>query len=107
MELAFATRNLRALCEDEGRAYQVIGPNAAASLKDRLADLRAANSLADVLVGSLRLLSQPEPTVTLELADGYLMLCRVNHSTLPVLPTGEVEWNRVRRLLIKSIDGVI
>ncbi len=51
LELAFATKPLRELCESEAKAKQKLGAKIAAVLMHRLADLRAAYSIGDLPIG--------------------------------------------------------
>ena len=49
MELAFATVELRGICENRRRATTVMGPEAARELSQRLADLAALATVADLI----------------------------------------------------------
>src|SRR5258708_22364381 len=51
VEIAFANKSLRQLCESERRARRSLGPRVAEKLKRRLADLRAANCVKDLVAG--------------------------------------------------------
>ena len=104
MELAFSTRDLRTNCLDLDSAVSAYGPDVAQSLIDRLADLRAANSLMEVLVGSPTFSSNPKPRVVLQLAEDYTLSCSVNHRTAQVDSSGNLDWGRVRRLLVLAIE---
>ena len=52
MELAFESRELRSICEQEPIANDVLGVVVAEVLRHRLADLRAATSIDDLVAGS-------------------------------------------------------
>jgi hypothetical protein len=54
LELAFESKALLTLCESESRACSELGADVAESLKHRLADLRAARTATDLLVGRPR-----------------------------------------------------
>jgi hypothetical protein len=100
MELAFATRDLRALCEDLDVARDVLGTPAADQLRARLADLRASDSVEEFLNLGLSGVGVVEATVTVELAHGRRMILRPNH-----FEAGEAtEWRRVRRVQVIRID---
>ena len=52
LELAFNSRELRSICEHEPTAKDALGAEIAEALRRRLADLRAATSIADLIVGN-------------------------------------------------------
>jgi hypothetical protein len=104
MELAFATRALRSLCEDTAVAQGELDGAVVEQLQARLADLRAADSVDDLVVGVRRPVDASATSVTLDLSQGYGIVCQVNHPTVPVDSDGNVAWARVRRLLITGIS---
>jgi hypothetical protein len=89
------------MCEDVAVAADELGVPVAARLKARLADIRAAESVAD-LVLDVTLTDEP-PTVTLGLSGVYLILCRTNHHEQPRNADGSVAWERVSRLQVIQI----
>jgi hypothetical protein len=100
MELAFATRDLRTLCENSDVARDVFGTPAADQLKARLADLRASDNLQEFLKLGLPGVGVAKTIVTIELSQGRRMLLKSNHR-----PPGEAtEWQRVRRVQVIAID---
>lgn len=77
MEISFETRQLRAICRNTADAETEIGPEAAASLRQVLADLRAADALFDLAdfidfptEGKNELVLPVEPTHNLVLRCG-------------------------------------
>lgn len=58
LELGFATKGLRRVCEQTAKARQELGAEAAAALQRRLADMEAAEAIADL------------PWVPVTLSDG-------------------------------------
>lgn len=103
MELAFRTRTLRSICEDEAKAAQHFHPEVVASLKRRLADLRAADSVDDLIAGRPRLTSDHSPVIRLALVDEYELVCQMNHPNPPLDADGKLDWSRVRRLKVTLI----
>jgi toxin HigB-1 len=103
MELAFATRRLRAMCEDAQVAAEVFDEVVVEQLKSRLADLRAVDFIEDLVVGSPAMTGGPAPRVTVELAQGYVMVLVPNHPDPPRSEGGSVDWHRVRRLQLIDI----
>jgi hypothetical protein len=105
MELAFATRDLRTLCEDLSVAQDVLGTSVADQLKARLADMRAADNVEEFMgLGIPGVMPLDPDAVTVELSQGYRIVMRSNHEVGPRRPENAEEWRRVRRVQILSID---
>jgi hypothetical protein len=105
MELAFGTRQLRAICEDLAVAELSLSSSVSEQLRGRLADLHAARSLEELVAGRPTLDPDDERFLMLELAEGVILRIQVNHTDPPVLGDGTIDWTRVRRLKIASIGG--
>jgi hypothetical protein len=103
MELAFATQRLRSVCEDDTVAAAAFDAPVVEQLKARLADLRAAESIYDLLIGDPLILPGGNPRVAVGLADGYALIATPNHRATPLAPDGAVDWRRVRRLQLLEI----
>lgn len=103
MELAFITRRLRSVCEDENMATDLYGTRVATALHGRLADLRAAGTIADLVAGRPFLTDGAHPTVTLTIVGDLHLVCRVNHATPLREESGAIKWHAVRRLRIDAI----
>ena len=101
MELAFETKLLREICESEETAKRELGTKVAEELKRRLADLRAAASVGDLPVAKPRKMSE---TCVFDLADGYKLSFSPNHSNNPLLKSGKIDWAKVARIKILSIE---
>ena len=84
-------------------ASEALGDDVAQSLKTRVADIRAASSIRELVVGDPATTEIPTPSVAIRLAAGYLLLCRPNHATLRRGEDGNVMWERVRRLQVIDI----
>lgn len=103
MEIAFATRDLRAMCEDLNIAQDVIGMSVADQLRARLADMRAADNVEELLglgVTGVRIESN---RLTVELAQGYRIVLRSNHEVGRRGPE-RPEWRNVRRVQVLTVD---
>lgn len=74
---------------------------AAKALIARLADIEAANSVADLVAGRPREISAND--YALDLDDGYLLVFTGNHHPNPTDQNGLVDWSRVSRIKITSI----
>ena len=105
MELAFGTRQLRAICEDQGVADSNLNLLVSEQLRGRLADLHAARSIQELVAGRPKVDPDDQRILILELAEGFVLRLQVNHSNPPRLGDGTIDWSRVRRLRVVSIGG--
>jgi len=101
LEVTFATRALRSLCEDPASAD--LPGDVVRELRVRLADLRAALSAEDLLVG-VTLTAGPPPRIVLELVEDVVLRCVVAHRVVPQDAAGDVRWGLVRRVKVLAVD---
>ena len=105
LELAFAEKSLRQLCENESRATRDLGATVAGQLKRRLSDMRAANRVSDLVAGRPRAIAgEGEQRFAVELSDGFRIVFCANHNALPMLKSGSVNWSKVSRVKILGIE---
>ena len=105
MRLAFDSRELRTIFEIDAEGRRALGQAGAEVLKRRLADLRAADSVQDLLAGSPRIIEgRGEPHLAMDLADGYVMRLVPTHPRVAPGPRLGDDWTLVRRLKIISIN---
>ncbi len=100
--LAFASKLLREVCEDEKKAEQRFGKKVTERLKHRLADLEAAPSVTDIVAGWPRL-QNPTGQYSLRLVDGFCVEFAANHVKNPLDKNGKVDWKKVHRIQIVQI----
>ena len=106
VEIAFANKSLRQLCESERRARRSLGPRVAEKLKRRLADLRAANCVKDLVAGRpSELKGDHAGQVALDLGNKFHLVFCTNHSVVPLVNGGHVDWSRVNRVKIICIEN--
>jgi plasmid maintenance system killer protein len=106
VEIAFAKKSLRQLCENERRARRSLGATVAERLKRRLADLRAANCVQDLVAGRPRELAGTRAgQIAVELGDGFQLIFSANHSVPPLLDGVRLDWSKVNRVKIVSIES--
>lgn len=75
------------------------------TLRRRLADLRAAGSIADIVVGNVRMASQAaREAMCVDLGSGYRLIFEPNHSDNPVTLDGNVDWQAVSRIKVNGVD---
>jgi proteic killer suppression protein len=105
LEIAFAEKSDRQLCENEAIAVRKLGIKVAEKLKRRLADLRAATSVKDIVAGKPQALFEKyKHQIAVELCDGYRLIFCSNHNTNPLLESDEIDWSRVSRIKILRIE---
>jgi len=104
LDLAFNSEPLRTLCEKYAVAKHELGEETADALIGRLADLRAASSMHELVAGRPRFLPEAtKPTVIVDLTPGYQLSFCANHVTNPVTENGELDWTRISRIKILDI----
>jgi toxin HigB-1 len=104
LQLSFQTKALRTICESEEEAELKFGKRVAEALKRRLADLEAATSIKDLLVGQPRPQDGAGRNMVIELADGFLLVVTANHTNNPQTSENKVDWSRVVRIKISGIE---
>jgi hypothetical protein len=100
--VAFYTVELRAVCESEAAAVIAFGPAVASQLRRRLADLKAASTVADLIAGDPRK-SADGQTLEMSLGDGAALILRPNHTREPSNGIATIVWEEVRRLQLLQI----
>lgn len=104
LDIAFQTEELRQECINKNIAKKKFGATVADRLLNRLADLRAAESVDDLVVGLQSQISgEAGNTRVLELAEGYELVFVAHHLNAPLLADNRVDWTRVSRVKIVSI----
>ena len=106
VEIAFAKKSLRRLCENERAARRSLGASIAARLKRRLADLRAANCVTDLVAGRPRELQSAQPgQMAVDLGKRFQLIFSANHGHDPLMDGVGVNWSKVNRVKILSIES--
>jgi len=105
VELAFETRELRKICEIAEYADGQLGEEVGQALRHRLADLWAASSPDDLLLGRPRLQTGQDSRMLLDLKDGVTILFCANHPESPRISGGDIAWSKVRRIKILGIGA--
>jgi len=103
MELAFATRSLRDVCESAEKARRKLGLKVSEALRRRVADLRAAVSVNDLIAGQPHELEAAR--IALNLTDGYRLILASNHAVSPKLESGKMDWSKVTRVKLLRIEN--
>jgi hypothetical protein len=104
MIIAFETKALRDTCEDDDAAVKQLGPSLAASLQQTLADLRAAGSIGELVVGDPQIGGENGAALTVSLTDGARLMFVANHVDPPVTVDGMVDWSSTNRVRLTQIE---
>jgi hypothetical protein len=108
VNLAFATEDLREVCEIQVAAERAYGLDVAGQLRERLASMREADNVAGLLTGHPHELAEgSHRCYAVGLPDNHRMVFCANHKELPTLKgTDKVDWSRVSRVMIHRIEKV-
>lgn len=93
---------MRAICEDESAAARSLDPTTVRALHARLADLRAADSVRDLIVGQPQF-SPDGPSLTLDVTTTCYLHCQANQPDRPAGTKREVHWDSVHRIQVMDI----
>ena len=78
----------------------------AETLRHRLADIQAATSIADLVIGNPHILESGETqSLIIELCDEHFLACEANHPKNPLTELRTLDWTRVSRLKIIQIGS--
>jgi len=106
LEIAFDKKSLRQICENDEKAKHDLGVKVADKLRRRLADLRAAKTVKDLIAGRPHELDEPDDRhIGVELCDGYRIVFCANHNSIPTLKPNRVDWSKVSRVKILRIEN--
>jgi hypothetical protein len=104
LEIAFSSKEIRTVCEDDAEAQERFGEQVAAGIRKRLADLRAAASVADIIVGNVRSHADLQRHCKLlDLSQNAQLVFCSNHPKPPFDALGAVDWTKVTRIIILEV----
>jgi hypothetical protein len=105
MEIAFDTRSLRSLVESARSLTSRFGASSAQSIMMLISDLRAVDSVNELIAVDFSFSSETRKVLTLSTKDGARLIMEPNHLTVPMSTEGQVEWQHVFRVRITGIEG--
>ena len=104
MEIGFRDSKLQELCEKQAVAARKLGDPGGRKLRARLAELRAASSVTDLVAG------RPHPLTGdragqfgVDLAGGLRLVFAVADDPVPVKHDGSIDWSLVTAVRIEFI----
>jgi hypothetical protein len=105
LQIAFSTEEIRDLCLVEISAIERLGKDAAAALKNRLSDIRAAEFPKDLIAGNPRTaLINGRDSYLIDLADNFVLTLVCNQVNPKLNSDGHLNWDRVRRVKVVSVE---
>jgi hypothetical protein len=106
VDLAFATTHLRSVCENRRRAKAAVGADAAYQLVQRLADLSASATVAELsdLFGD-DIVDRSPSVRSLRLQAGYNLVFCAGHVVVPLAEDGATDWTKVTRIRVLALEA--
>lgn len=104
MIIAFDSTELRAICEDPSSTDAHMGKDRAEAFRDRLADIRAAVTYEDLIVGNPRIGGESGGELRVDIGPRGTLVLKANHRHLPWGKDGEVDWSRVSYVRLVEVD---
>jgi methionine aminopeptidase len=102
LELGFATKKLRQICQQEASARKMLGDEAAAGLRRRLADLEAVDAITEL--PWLPITYGYDGEASIEFHSGYSLNVVAIRGAPRMVENLETDWTTVDR--IKLVDIV-
>jgi len=104
IKLAFQDAKIRKVCARPISARRNYGEKVALAIQNRIADLKAADSLLDCVALGVASFDEITPTqMILALEDGFHMLVEANNRVL-IGDDAALDWTQVTRVKILSIE---
>jgi|SRR6266436_6154314 len=106
VELAFATIELRGICESRRRATTALGFDAARELEQRLADLSALATVRDLFdLFADDIIDRSPSERSVRLRAGYDLVFCAGHVDVPLAEDGSPDWTKVSRIRILALEA--
>jgi plasmid maintenance system killer protein len=107
VDVSFRSTKLRKVCESQSDMIRGLGPQMAGKLAQRLAELLAADSLADlaVLPGARchELHGERDGQLSLDLIHPRRLVIEPDQHPTPTKPDGGLDWPRVTAVVVVEI----
>ena len=104
MEVKFANKNLRAICEKQGLARTKLGDVCAHKLRTRLADLEAVDRVTELVAGRPHALTgSRHGQFAVDLAGGKRLVFTPSNDPVPRRLDESIDWSGVTIIRIDYI----
>ena len=101
LQLAFASEELREVCENKSDAEKRLGMKVAHALRRRLSDLKSASTFNELPISRPR---KNANDCVIALPDGWRLVVTGGHGQNPTHPDGSIDWNEITRIKITKIE---
>ena len=102
--IAFGSTRIREICEDPSAADAYLGTEMGEVFRARLADIRAAATVEDLLVGEPSTGGELRRELRIGLGGSARLVLRANHRRLPLGKDGYVNWDKVSYVQVIGIE---
>jgi proteic killer suppression protein len=107
LEISFQSEELLNLCIDESIADERLGTAVAESLRNRLSDIRAADSIHELLAGRPQAVRfGDQDGYRLEIEAGTWLIVVPNHIKPRADVDGRPDWGSVRRVCVVAVGDL-
>lgn len=107
MEIQFRSKRIAKLCNSEKEMRAKLGPRNADRLKQRLAELKAANTLEDLRglpAARCHELSQDrDGQLAVDLVHPKRLVFEPGHNPVPKKADGGLDWKQVSRIVVVEV----
>jgi hypothetical protein len=106
LELSFSTTELREICEKRAVAVAALGLAAALELEQRLADIEASDTAAELSALFPDDISNRTPVERgLRIKAGYWLVFCSGHVRTPTTSAGATDWDGVTRMRVVALEA--
>jgi toxin HigB-1 len=106
VQLSFATKHLRAICESKSVASRHLDADASRNLRARLADIRATENVTELCSGSPREMPKVPSTWMVDISASQVLAFEPGQLDVPKLKSGLVDWSKVTRVKVIHIGAL-
>ena len=107
MEVSFDSRSMQKACSSAREAKKKWGDRTAGRLQQRLLELKAADTLADIShlppARCHELKGDRAGQLSVDLVHPYRLLFEPDHDPVPRKPDGGLDWTKVTRILVLEV----
>lgn len=105
MQISFADKRVRQLCENVSKASKKLGPDNTKKLHRRLSEIEAALCVSDLIAGRPHpLKGDRDGCFALDLAGGWRLVFSPDHDPVPKKNDGGIDWAAVTIVCIEYIE---
>ncbi|MDP8223618.1 MAG: hypothetical protein P9L99_09680 [Candidatus Lernaella stagnicola] len=101
MDILYSTRDVEKICADKRGAKKKLGGPGFKKLRARLADIRAAHNVTELIAGRPHALKGDRVgQFSMNLHGGHRLVFEPAHEPIPEKDDGGIDWNRVTAVCI-------